>query len=140
MPALPKSVRERLASEFRFAATKIGEAPEISGKVYYFSVFYGEATRQLNMHWDADLALLWSVTQTACLTINTRLATTPVYLGIPDGFLQAMDEVSNELAAAFEGEDVDVPRLCAALARVAELTYVVTGNGAYLHQKGMIRF
>lgn len=143
MPSLPKHVHRRLAQEFRLAASKVAESDDIEGKLYYFSVFYGEASRQLNVHWDADLALLHLVIQTANGQIRTR-ARLPVGAGfppdgLPDGFLGAVDQVSDELAAAFEGSEVDIPRLYAALARVAELTYVTTGNGAYLYKKGLIK-
>jgi hypothetical protein len=145
MPALPKQVHQRLASEFRLAASKVAEAENIEAKLYFFSVFYGETGRQLNVHWDPDLALLFEVVQAACLQIGGRVPVPPgvglLPNGLPEGYLQAMDEVSDELAGAFEGKggEVNLPRLYAALARTAELTYVVGGNGAYLHMKGMIK-
>ena len=143
MPALPKLVRQRLANEFKFAATKIAEAGDIGMKVYYFSVFYGETGRQLNMHWDADLALLWSVTQHLSNAIGGRQAQAQggVYPlgGFPDEFLVALDEVSAELAGAFDRVELDLPRMNAALVRAAELTFSTTGNGAYLVQKGTIK-
>lgn len=143
MPSLPKQVHKRLAEEFRYAASKVAEAGDIRGKIYYFSIFYGDAGRQLNIHWDPDLALLWVVTQGACQAVNNRGAQTGdadfPFGGFPDGLPQAINEVSNELAVAFEGEEMDVPRLYAALARTAELAYAMTGNGAYLCDKGMIR-
>ena len=143
MPALPRQVQIRLAEEFRFAATKVAESDDIDGKVYFFSVFYGETGRQLNMHWDPDLALLFIVGQAACAAMSNRAKLPPSAGFQPDGvsdeFSQALDEVSNELATAFEGTEIDIPRLYAALARTAELTYITTGNGAYLYQKGMVK-
>ena len=143
MPVLPKQIHKRLAVEFRLAAQNVASANDIDGKVYHFSVFYGETGRLLNMHWDADLALLFEVVQTACQQIAGRPKLPPsagfTLDGVPDGYLQAMDEVSNELAAAFEGNEIDTPRFYAALARIAELTYFTTGNGAYLLQKGMVK-
>lgn len=142
MPSLPKPVIKRLASEFKFATTKLVEAGDISTKVYYFSIFFGETGRQLNMNWDADLALLWSVTQHACNAIGGRISQAvgafPVG-GFPDEFLRAIDEVSVELTGAFEGDELDLPRLYAALGRTAELTFATTGNGAYLLEKGTIK-
>lgn len=139
---LPEPIRQRLAAEFRFAASRIAETSDIDTKLYYFSVFFGETSRQLNMHWDADVALLWSVSQSACNAIAARnaQATGAFPLGhFPHGFFQAIDEVSVELAGAFEGKELDLPRLYAALARTAELTFITTGNGAYLFQKGMVK-
>lgn len=140
-PTLPKQVRKRLASEFRFAASKIAEADNIGEKMYYFSVFYGEAGRQLNVHWDTDLSLLHVVVQTACNQIGARAQINkPMPAGgFPDGFLKAIDEVSEELAAIFEPAETDIARLYAAVSRIAELTYLIVGNGIYLHERGMIR-
>ena len=143
MPALPKPIQERLAREFRLAASKVAEADGIAAKIYFFSVFYGETGRQLNLHWDPDLALLFIVGQAACTGITNR-AKLPSGAGFPpegisDQFLKALDEVSEELATAFAGNEVDAPRFYAALARTAELTYITTGNGAYLYQKGLVR-
>jgi hypothetical protein len=142
LPSLPEPIHQHLVSEFDFCRTKIAEATDIATKVYYFSVFFGETGRQLNMHWDADLALMWSVTQHATNAILARQAQAvgnfPVG-GFPDGFGEAIDQISAELAGAFETKDPDIPRLYAALARTAELTFATTGNGAYLVEKGTIK-
>ena len=140
---LPKSVHKRLASEFAFAAKKIAESGDIAMKVYYFSVFHGETARQLNMHWDADLALLWSVAQHLTNAIGARSAQAKGEFplgGYPDGFLQAIDEVSADLAGAFDGVELDMPRLHVALEITAALAFSTTGNGAYLVEKGTIEF
>ncbi len=143
MPPLPEQVHKRLAQEFRLAASKVSEADGIAAKLYFFSIFYGETGRQLNVHWDRDLALLFLVTQGACIGISNPAKLPPGAGFPPDGIsdelLQALDQVSDELATAFEGSEVDASRLHTALARTAELTYITTGNGAYLYQKGMIK-
>ena len=82
--------------------------------------------------------------QAACAGIGSR-AKLPEGGGFPpdgisDEFLKALDKVSDELATAFAGSEIDLPRFYAALARTAELTYITTGNGAYLyHQKGLVK-
>ncbi len=143
MPSLPRQVHKRLAQEFKLAAAKVAASHDIDGKLYYFSVFYGETGRQLNIHWDADLALLYHVAQSASQQIMSRrsLPTGGGFSpsGLPDGFLQAIDEVSNELAVSFQKPEIDMPRFYAALARTAELTYITTGNGAYLYLKGAVK-
>ena len=143
MTTLPKPVQKRLAQEFRLAANRVAEADDISAKLYFFSIFYGETGRQLNLHWDPDLALLFLVAQGACAGIANRPKLPPDAGFPPDGisdeFLQALDQVSGELATAFEGSEIDIPRLYASLARTAELVYITTGNGAYLYQKGQIK-
>ena len=139
MPLLPEEIHQRLAGEFKYAAAKVAEAEDLPGKVYYFSVFFGETGRQLNNHWNADLALLHNVVQLACQVIP-QVAQLPAIAAPPHvEFLHAIDTVSVELAAAFETPELDMPRFYAAVARIAELTHLVSGNGAYLYQKGMIK-
>ena len=142
MASLPESIHERLASEYKAAAARVSEATTLDAKLYYFSVFFGEATRMLNMHWDADLALLWAVTQHASNAILGRQSQAAGEFplgGFPDGFAEALAQVSTEIAGAFEQKELDLPRLYAALARTAELTFATTGNGAYLVEKGTIK-
>jgi len=49
--------------------------------------------------------------------------------------------VTADMAAYFtkpEG-DTDYEELCQILGRIAELTYMVSGNGSYLYEKGHIK-
>jgi hypothetical protein len=139
VPLLPEPIHERLRSEFAIAAARVADAGDLNGKIYYFSTFFGEPGRQLNNYWNADLALLHNTVQYACQAIPALLGQLPA-VAIPpiDQYLRAIDQVSADLLAAFQGPEVDMPRFYAAVARVAELTYMAGGNGAYLYQKGMI--
>ena len=142
MPTLPKNVQKRLAGEFKRAASRVAEVDDVDAKSYYFSVFHGEPGRQLNTHWDSNLALLWLVGQSVCAAIANRAKLPPGVAfpgGVPDELLHALDEISSELAAAFEGSEIDMRKFHAALAKAAELAYVTTGNGVYLHEKGLIK-
>ena len=49
-----------------------------------------------------------------------------------------MDRLGNDLADCFAAPEVEEVKLYQALARAAELGYVVTGNGFYLYLKGEI--
>ena len=139
---LPEHVHNRLAEEFKRAAAMVAGVDDVDAKSYYFSLFHGETGRQLNMHWDSNLALLWLVGQSLCAAIANRAKLPPGVAfpaGVPDEFLQALNDVSAKLAAAFEGSEIDMPSFHDALARAAELTYVTTGNGVYLYQKGHVK-
>jgi len=139
MPSLPEPIRQRLLSEFRIAAEKGAEAEDLPGKLYYFSVFYGEVSRQLNVHWDADLVLMHNTISLACQTILPSVTSLPAVASPPaDEFLASIDAVSRELVSVFEEPEIDALRFFRALARVAEIQYLSGGNGAYLRQKGMI--
>ncbi len=140
MPTLPEPIRQRLAAEFKTAAENVIEADDLPGKLYYFSVFFGEAGRQLNVHWDTDLVLLHNTVQAACGTIAAMAPQLPPAVAPPyEEFLAAIDAISEELAGIFEQPQIDTLRYFRAVARVAELTYVAGGNGAYLLHKGMIK-
>lgn len=139
MPSLPEPIHERLLSEYRIAATKVAEAEDLQSKLYYFSVFFGEAGRQLNVHWDADLVLMHNVIQLVCQSMLPSIGNLPAVAAPPtDEFLAALDSVSAELVSIFEEPQIDRLRFFTALTRVAELQYICGGNGAYLRQKGMV--
>ena len=70
---LPNDVRERLAAEFRFAVGKMVETEDVPVKMYFYSVFFGEAQRMLNMAWDSNLALVHLVTQDVYRQISARI-------------------------------------------------------------------
>ena len=69
---LPDAIRRRLAQEYKYAATRMQKSPNPIDKLYFFSVFYGEANRALNWSWDRDLALAHMVLKTATEQINSR--------------------------------------------------------------------
>jgi len=140
MASLPDAVHQRLRSEFEFAAQRVAASQHLKEKLYYFSVFFGETGRQLNVFWDPDLALLFLVAQ----AISVQLPNQPQLPVVPPGslpaeFLEVVDQVSGEIAAAFVLPEIDVPRLHAALARGATLLYAASGNGMYLYLKGHLR-
>lgn len=140
MPSLPEPIHQRLIDEFKLAAEKVAGAEDLAGKVYYFSVFFGEVGRLLNQHWDTDLALMHNVIERACQTIPLITPQLPAVVAPPyDGFLHAIDAASEEFVSVFDAPEIDALRFYRAVARVAELTYVCNGNGAYLLQKGMIQ-
>ena len=140
MPSLPEPIRQRLVAEFKIAAENVAEAEDLPGKLYYFSVFFGEVGRQLNMHWDTDLVLMHNTVQAACGTIAAMAPQLPPAVAPPyDEFLAALDAISEEFVSVFDVPEIDTLRYFRAVARVAELTYVSGGNGAYLLHKGMIK-
>ena len=137
---LPENIRERLASEFRFAADRMASEAEPPKVMYFFSVFFGEATRMLNQAWDADLVLVHEVTQTAYRLINGRMNEAASgqdrVIGLNEIILPKLTEVSAELASLYEVETMDRLGLLSALSTVAQLGYLTSGNGNYLYLKG----
>jgi len=139
MQKLPEALRARLAGEFRFAAKEMADAHDLGAKLYFFSAFHGELNRVLNQVWSPELGLAHLVLSKVHEQITGRLNMPTPGTAIPAGFAAALDQVANELAELPEGKQIDDARLYQLLARVAELGYVCTGNGYYLHLKGQIK-
>ena len=136
--------RQRLTKEYRYAATKMQESPQPALKLFYFSVLFGEAQRLLNWQWDRDLVLIYTVTQHAYTQINTTIQMPGLGQVLPIDWTTVWDkltQVASDLAAYFEKTENEDSReeLCQILGRFAEITYAVSGNGSYLHEKGLFK-
>lgn len=135
--------RQRLASECRYAVTRMQQEDQPARKLYYFSVLFGEAQRVLNLEWNRDLALVEMITRQAYNQVNSQIlllgATIPINATI---IYEQLTRVASDLASYFEktGDETTREELCQILARLAEVTYVAGGNGAYLYEKGLIKF
>ena len=140
---LPKEVQQRLAQDFRFAATQMAQAGNLDGALYFFSAFFGDANRAMNQAWSAELALLHMVTQAAYQHLSQRVAAIAAgadrVIGIPTPLQDALTQAAEDIAGLFEEEEIDDLRLYAAVARIAELSYATSGNGKYLILKGLIK-
>jgi hypothetical protein len=68
-----KELQLRLVKEYRYAVNKMQESQQPAQKLFYFSVFFGEAQRVLNFEWDRDLALIYTVTQHVHTQFNTTM-------------------------------------------------------------------
>ena len=141
---LHKELRQRLATEYRHAASKMQEVTEPAKKLFYFSVFFGEAQRVLNWEWDRDLALIHMVTHQAHAQINPTTQTTILGLLLPiDGttVYEKLTQVASDLAVYFEKAENENSKeeLCQILGCFAEIAYAVSGNGSYLHEKGTLK-
>ena len=139
---LPETVRQRLASEFRFAADQMAEAPDMEAKLYFFSVFFGESQRSLNLAWDAQVALVHAVTQSVYREINQRIIQVASgqdrIVGLHEAIPNELTKAGNDLASVFEADETDGTELLRILSKMATLGYITTGNGKYLTIRGKI--
>jgi hypothetical protein len=140
---LPKGLKDRLAKEFRFAATKMAETQNFQRKLYYYSAFFGEASRVLNQSWDSELALLHLVIQSSHRLINARVSAfasgADRIIDLPDNLPEVLDEIAGALADAFAGPQVSSEEIYKIMQRIADLAYVTTGNGYYLYARGTLK-
>ena len=138
-----KELRQRLAKEYRYAITKMQEA-QPARKLFYFSVFFGEAQRVLNLEWSRDLALIYTVTLHAHTQINTTIQAPGVGQVLPIDWttvFEKLTQIADDLAAYYEKAENDANKkeLYQTLGRLAEIAYMVSGNGSYLYEKGLIK-
>jgi len=138
--AVRKEYRQRLAKEYLYAVTKMRET-QPARKLYYFSVFFGEAQRMLNLEWDRDLALIYTVT----LHVYTQItAQAPLSGQLPIDVATVHEQLTKAaaaLAAYYNNGENDDSReeMYQTLGRLAEIAYMVSGNGSYLYEKGLIK-
>ena len=137
---LPKPIRERLHSEFRFVADSMAATPVLAKKLYLFSAFFAEVNRSMNQHWDAELALTHLVLVSAHRDMLGRISQpSPLSEDVPQELPEALTKVAADLAELFKRPEQDTAELHALLARVAEIAYTATGNGYYLYLKGTVK-
>jgi hypothetical protein len=139
-----KEYRQRLAKEYRYAVTKMQEA-QPARKLFYFSVFFGEAQRVLNLEWNRDLVLIYTVTQHAYTQINATIQAPGLGQVLPIDWIMVYEKLTRAadgLATYYEMAENDASKegMYQTLGRLAEIAYMVSGNGSYLYEKGLIKF
>jgi hypothetical protein len=138
-----KEYRQRLAREYRYAVTKMQET-QPARKLFYFSVFFGEAQRVLNLEWSRDLALIYTVTLHAHTQINATIQAPGLGQVLPIDWTKVFEkltQIADGLAAYYEKAENDANKeeMYQTLGRLAEIAYMVSGNGSYLYEKGLIK-
>jgi hypothetical protein len=138
-----KELRQRLAKEYGYAVNKMQEVNDPAKKLFYFTVFFSEAQRDLNWEWDRDLVLVLTITQYVH-TQFTNAMQIPGMGVLPIDWVGAFNkltQVSIELASYYDKEENDKNRaeIYQVLGHMAEIAYVVSGNGSYLSEKGLIK-
>lgn len=139
-----KEYRKRLAEEYRYAVTKMQEDNAPARKLFYFSVFFGDAQRILNWEWNTDLALIHTVTQHVHTQINGSMQMHGVGQTLPIDWATVFDKLTQAasgLATYFEKSESEGNKeeLYGILGHFAEIVYAVSGNGSYLYEKGVFK-
>lgn len=138
-----KEINQRLAGEYRYVATRIQQTDDPAKKLFYFSAFFGEAQRLLNLEWNRDLALIHMVTQQVYTQINST-AQNPASHVLPIDWTtiyQKLTEAASDLAMYIEtaNKHSNQGQLLEILGRLAEIAYATMGNGSYLFEKGSLK-
>jgi hypothetical protein len=139
---LPDNVRQKLASEFRFATNQMAQAAgDFATQLYFFSIFFTETNRAFNQTWSDELALLHAVAQSVHRDLSQVVKAIMAGQhppGLPPELPEALTRGCETLTELFESGRIEAETLYPILARLAEIAYASNGNGRYLYMKGQI--
>jgi hypothetical protein len=132
-------LRDELLVELRFTAKKMKEEQDPRRKMFFFSTVFAATNRALNMDFDKELLFVSVVSQSCYETILLRVE--QMFRGhdnivpLPQGFFEGLISSVEGLADAVErGKGFDE-----VLMNMALLSYVTTGNGSYLFERGKLQ-
>jgi len=130
--------RKVIIDDFRFASKMMQSVTYAEQKLFHFSATFGTLLRVFNMQYDPQLVFAYLVFNSAYATINARIAaikTGDPTIEIPEDFFPKLAMTINDFADKIDRK-MDTFEI---LQRVAELSYISTGNGFYLFQKGLLK-
>jgi len=109
----------------------------VESKIFYFSSTHGVLSRIFNLQCDPQLIFMHFVLNNAYANINGRinaLKRGDLVIQFHPKFFEKLTESVEVLASKIE-KDEDTFKT---LEQIALLTFLTTGNGYYLFEKGMI--
>lgn len=135
---IPSEYRRIIVDEFKYAVKLMRENEHPELKLYYFSSTHGALSRIFNLHCDTQLVFMHFILNNANANINARLNAIKggdIIVQFPDGYFEKLAECVETLASQIE-KDENTYKI---LEKIAVLTFLTTGNGYYLFQKGMLK-
>jgi len=138
---LSDGFRQTLSEELRYVAAKMREDSSPEEKAYYFSAAQGMVYRILNLEYNHTLLfihLVLTASQNNLLTraSESRREQNPQIPVVAEVFKRLADELEALADTIASGKD-DVYGI---LERINAASYICTGNGYYLFQKGAMAF
>jgi len=127
-----------LIDELRFVLQSMKATDKPTEKLYFFSAIYAVANRIFNIEFHSELVFIHNVIQAAHSQIQANLTAVSQGQGIAIGI---SEEVFDGLEGAVEEMIVKISNnqdIYLALQRISDLAYSTTGNGRYLHFKGLL--
>lgn len=128
--------KDKLVSEIRFCRTKMLEEQDLRMKLFYYSGVYGEIIRTINFEYHPHLQFIHFILNTSYQAINGRLnqflnnqSRVPISDELFIHLANLLEGMENKIEANEECYDI--------LEKISNLTYLTTGNGYYLSQKGI---
>ncbi|HHT9134653.1 MAG TPA: hypothetical protein ACFYD2_07105 [Candidatus Avalokitesvara rifleensis] len=137
---ISKQHKKLLIDEFKYVSKKMREGKHLSQKCYFFSAAHGMVNRVLNIEFDPTLVLVHNTLNGAHSVLNTTVerivSGQETTIQVTDSHFEAIAKALEDLGNKIEkGQDVTSP-----LQTISNIGYAATGNGFYLHQKGILTF
>lgn len=130
--------RDVIVKEFRDSAKLMRGTPNAEKKMFYFSSTYGVLSRIFNLEYNAQVVFLHFVLNNAYGNIHARIDAIKkgdLVVDFPDNYFEKLAERVEQLAGQIE----EKKSTYSTLEKIAELTFLTTGNGCYLREKGIIK-
>lgn len=136
---ISKEFKKLLVDELKTVAEKVSEETDSKKKNYFFSGAFGTVSRVFNFNFDPELILIHSVLNMAYGVVDTLQKRIDRgeedVIRIPDEFFDTLANLTKELALAIEKDE----NIYEVLQEIAVHSYILSGNGYYLYQKGIIK-
>jgi len=133
---LSEKHKEILINEIDIVKEKMAQEKDPRRKVFYFSAIHAMLDRLYNLEYNPELILMHIVFTVSYNTINARvnlITSGDPTVELPNDFFDNLDSLLTQMRNKIaNGEDT-----YAILEKLATLTYLTSGNGYYLSQKGI---
>jgi len=123
-----------ILEEFDFAVKKMKESTEQDQKLFYFSSTYGVLSRVFNLKFDPELVFIHAVLSNAYANISVRfqaIKAGEATIKFPDDYFEKLTEYTEELTNKIRKDQA----VYETLIKISLLTFVTSGNGAYLFER-----
>lgn len=123
-----------ILEEFDFAVKKMKESTEQDQKLFYFSSTYGALSRTFNLKFDPELVFIHAILSNAYANISVRFQAIKAGEGtikFPDDYFEKLTEYTEELTNKIRKDQA----VYETLIKISLLTFVTSGNGAYLYER-----
>lgn len=127
-----------IAEEFRYSAKMMKATEFADKKLFFFSSTYGVLSRIFNLQYDPQLVFAHFILNSSYASINSRISSIKsgdVVIDFPAQGLNKLAEAVEEFADKIEqGQSI-----FEVLQKIVEISFISTGNGFYLFQKGILK-
>lgn len=133
---LPKTFKKILVEEIQLVREKIKQEKDPRKKAYYYSGIYSHITRLYNLEWHPHLQFMYLVLNVSYNSMMSRLsslASGDPSIPLPDNLFDELDKLLEKMQENIKNDEDTY----FVLEKIANLTYLLSGNGYYLSQKGV---